>query len=43
MSDVKALPYSELPRSYHRWKWRILLAFCVFYLFIYLGVSTSGP
>ena len=43
MSDVKALPYSELPRSYHRWKWRILLAFCVFYLFIYLGRFNFWP
>ena len=43
MSDVKALPYSELPGSYHRWKWRILLAFCVFYLFIYLGRFNFWP
>ena len=43
MSDVKALPYSELPGSYHRWKWRILLSFCVFYLFIYLGRFNFWP
>ena len=43
MSEVKALPYAELPRSYHRWKWRVLLAFCVFYLFIYLGRFNFWP
>ena len=43
MSEVKALPYAELPGSYHRWKWRVLLAFCVFYLFIYLGRFNFWP
>ena len=43
MSEVKALPYAELPSSYHRWKWRVLLAFCVFYLFIYLGRFNFWP
>ena len=43
MSEVKALPYAELPGSYHRWKWRILLVFCVFYLFIYLGRFNFWP
>ena len=43
VSEVKALPYAELPGSYHRWKWRVLLAFCVFYLFIYLGRFNFWP
>ena len=43
MSGVRALPYSELPRTYHRWKWRILLSFCGFYLFLYLGRFNFWP
>ena len=39
----EALPYSDLPDSYHRWKWRVLLSFCVFYLFIYLGRFSFWP
>jgi len=30
-------PYDSLPAAYHVWKWRILVAFCGFYLFVYLG------
>ncbi|PKB83061.1 MAG: hypothetical protein BZY88_03060 [SAR202 cluster bacterium Io17-Chloro-G9] len=30
-------PYDALPAAYHFWKWRILVAFCAFYLFVYLG------
>ena len=26
-----------MPRSFHLWKWRVLLAFALFYLFLYLG------
>jgi len=29
--------FANLPLSYHRWKWRVLLAFAGFYLFLYLG------
>ena len=43
MSGVGALPYAELPPTYHRWKWRVLLAFCGFYLFIYLGRFNFWP
>ncbi|MCI0797155.1 MAG: MFS transporter [Chloroflexi bacterium] len=43
MSSAEAQPYSDLPRSYHRWKWRILLSFCGFYLFLYLGRFNFWP
>lgn len=43
MSSANALPYADLPRRYHRWKWRILLAFCGFYLFLYLGRFNFWP
>ena len=43
MSGVRALPYAELPPTYHRWKWRVLLSFCVFYLFLYLGRFNFWP
>ncbi len=43
MSRANALPYSDLPDSYHRWKWRVLLSFCLFYLFIYLGRFNFWP
>ena len=29
--------YHDLPPEFHHWKWRILIAFCVFYAFNYLG------
>lgn len=35
--------YSELPSSYHRWKWQVLLAFAGFYLFLYLGRFNFWP
>ncbi|MEE9273894.1 MAG: MFS transporter [bacterium] len=31
------VPYHELPPAYHRWKWRILIGFCGFYIFNYTG------
>ena len=40
---IEAQPYSDLPRSYHRWKRRILLSFCGFYLFLYLGRFNFWP
>ena len=43
MSSAEAQPYADLPRSYHRWKWRILLSFCGFYLFLYLGRFNFWP
>jgi OPA family glycerol-3-phosphate transporter-like MFS transporter len=43
MSGPAAVPYSDLPRSFHRWKWRILLCFAGFYLFIYLGRFNFWP
>ena len=42
-TGTNALPYSDLPDSYHRWKWRVLLSFCFFYLFIYLGRFSFWP
>ena len=38
-----ALHYSDLPAEYHRWKWRVLLAFAGFYLFVYLGRFNFWP
>ena len=43
MNGAEAQRYSDLPRSYHRWKWRILLSFCGFYLFLYLGRFNFWP
>ena len=31
------LPYADLPPAYHRWKWRVLIAYFAFYSFNYLG------
>jgi sugar phosphate permease len=38
----KAVYYHELPAEYHRWKWRVLLVFSVFYMFVYLGRFNFG-
>lgn len=38
-----ALPYDQLPGAYHRWKWRVLLAYAGFYLFIYMGRFNLWP
>ena len=35
MSSAQTARYEDLPRSYHIFKWRILLAFAGFYLFAY--------
>ena len=43
MSSAEAQRYSDLPSSYHRWKWRILLSFAGFYLFLYLGRFNLWP
>jgi len=43
LSSVKAQLYSELPKSFHQWKWRVLLAFSFFYLFLYLGRFNFWP
>ena len=37
------LRYADLPLSFHRWKWRVLLAFAFFYLFVYLGRFNFWP
>ena len=39
----RALPYSQLPPRYHRWKWQVLLAFAGFYLFLYMGRFNFWP
>ena len=33
-STPTALPYSQLPSAYHRWKWQVLLAYTGFFLFM---------
>ena len=43
MSSVQAQRYDDLPRSFHLWKWRVLLAFAFFYLFLYLGRFNFWP
>lgn len=32
-----------MPPDYHRWKWRILLSFAGFYVFLYLGRFNFWP
>ena len=43
MSSAKAVRYADLPRSYHVIKWRVLLAYAIFYLFVYLGRFNFWP
>ncbi len=43
MSSARAVPYSELPHAFHVIKWRVLLAFAGFYLFVYLGRFNFWP
>ncbi len=43
MNSAQAGNYADLPRSYHIFKWRILLAFVGFYLFLYLGRFNFWP
>ena len=43
MSSAEAQRYSDLPKSYHVWKWRVLLVFCGFYIFLYLGRFNFWP
>ena len=43
MSRVNEQQYADLPRSFHLWKWRVLLAFAFFYLFLYLGRFNFWP
>ena len=43
MSSAGAQRYADLPRSFHQWKWRVLLAFSFFYLFLYLGRFNFWP
>ena len=40
---VAPMAYNELPTSYHRWKWQVLVAFCVFYFFVYTGRFNFWP
>ena len=35
--------YDELPARFHRWRWQVLIAFCVFYLFVYTGRFNFWP
>ena len=43
MSSLKAVRFDDLPRAYHVFKWRVLLAFAGFYLFAYLGRFSLYP
>ena len=43
MSFVNAVRFEDLPRAYHLFRWRVLLAFAVFYLFAYLGRFSLYP
>ena len=43
VSSAKAQRYSDLPLSYHRWKWRIRLSFSGFYFFFCLGRFNFWP
>ena len=43
MSIVNAVRFEDLPRAYHLFRWRVLLAFAVFYLFAYLGRFSLYP
>jgi sugar phosphate permease len=42
-STPQTLPYNQLPALYHRWKWRVLLAYAGFYLFLYMGRFNLWP
>ena len=43
MANAEAVRYVDLPRAYHVFKWRVLLAFAGFYLFAYLGRFSLYP
>lgn len=43
MANPDAVRYVDLPRAYHVFKWRVLLAFAGFYLFAYLGRFSLYP
>ena len=43
MSSISAVRFDELPRAYHLFRWRVLLAFAGFYLFAYLGRFSLYP
>ena len=43
MTSVGTVSYADLPRAYHVFKWRVLLAFAAFYLFAYLGRFSLYP
>ena len=43
MSSYQTAYYEDLPPRYHIFKWRVLLAFAGFYLFLYLGRFNFWP
>jgi len=43
MSNYQSAHYEDLPPRYHIFKWRVLLAFAGFYLFLYLGRFNFWP
>ena len=43
MSTPEAKRYEDVPRSYNIFKWRVLLAFAGFYLFLYMGRFNFWP
>lgn len=42
-STPRTVPYAHLPALYHRWKWRVLLSYAGFYLFLYMGRFNLWP
>jgi sugar phosphate permease len=42
-SPSQTVPYAHLPALYHRWKWRVLLSYAGFYLFLYMGRFNLWP
>lgn len=43
MSGISGVRFDDLPRAYHVFRWRVLVAFAVFYLFAYLGRFSLYP
>ena len=43
MSSLNAVRFDDLPRAYHLFRWRVLLAFAFFYLFAYFGRFSLYP
>ena len=42
-TSIGSIHHADVPAAYNRWKWRVLLAFAGFYLFVYLGRFNFWP